>query len=105
MKLEEWVEGELGESIWKNKYQFDGETFEEFLDRVSNGNKDIRKRIKNKEFLFAGRILAHRQLPELTERSVCYSNCFVTEPPKDTIESIFDAAKRMARTYSYGGLQ
>ena len=32
-----------------------------------------------------------------------YSNCYVVEPPKDNIESIFDCAKKLARTYSYGG--
>lgn len=30
-------------------------------------------------------------------------NCYVLEPPKDNIESIFDTAKELARTYSYGG--
>lgn len=30
-------------------------------------------------------------------------NCFVITPPQDNIESIFDCAKKMARTYSYGG--
>lgn len=36
-------------------------------------------------------------------KKVCYSNCFVITPPEDNIESIFDCAKKMARTYSYGG--
>ena len=31
------------------------------------------------------------------------SNCYVIEPPEDNIESIFDCAKKLARTYSYGG--
>ena len=31
------------------------------------------------------------------------SNCFVLPGPEDSIESIFDTAKRMARTFSYGG--
>jgi ribonucleoside-diphosphate reductase alpha chain len=30
-------------------------------------------------------------------------NCYVIEPPEDNIESIFDCAKKLARTYSYGG--
>ena len=31
------------------------------------------------------------------------SNCYVIEPPQDEIESIFECAKKLARTYSYGG--
>jgi ribonucleoside-diphosphate reductase alpha chain len=30
-------------------------------------------------------------------------NCYVLPSPEDTLESIFDTAKAMARTYSYGG--
>lgn len=32
-----------------------------------------------------------------------YSNCYVITPPDDNIESIYDVAKKLARTYSYGG--
>ena len=30
-------------------------------------------------------------------------NCYVVSPPEDNIESIFETAKKLARTYSYGG--
>ena len=30
-------------------------------------------------------------------------NCYVITPPDDSIESIFECAKKLARTYSYGG--
>ena len=58
--------------------------------------------MKEKKFLFGGRILSNRGLDKLG-RKVTYSNCYVIEPPKDEIESIFDCAKKLARTYSYGG--
>ena len=58
--------------------------------------------IKEKKFLFAGRILANRGLPQYGVK-VTYSNCYVLEPPKDNLESIFDTAKGLARTFSYGG--
>jgi len=103
MEIEDYTRNQLGQDIWSRKYQHEGETLEEFFERVAGGNDNIKNRMKNREFLFAGRILAHRGLPQMTGRKVCYSNCFVTEPPQDTIESIFDTAKRMARTYSYGG--
>ena len=31
------------------------------------------------------------------------SNCYVIAPPEDNIESIFECATKLARTYSYGG--
>ena len=31
------------------------------------------------------------------------SNCYVIAPPEDNIESIFECASKLARTYSYGG--
>ena len=57
---------------------------------------------KEKKFLFGGRILANRGL-ENKGRKISLSNCYVIEPPEDNIESIFDCAKKLARTYSYGG--
>ena len=58
--------------------------------------------IANKEFIFAGRILSNRGLYKLG-RKITYSNCYVIAPPEDNLESIFDTAKKLARTYSYGG--
>lgn len=91
--------GELPEAIWSGKYRYNNESMDEFLDRVSGGNPRIRKLIVQKKFLFAGRILAHRGL----KAHVTYSNCYVMTPPLDNIEAIFDTAKELARTYSYGG--
>lgn len=101
MDVREWLgeDNQLGIDIWVKKYQYENETFEEWLDRVSGGNKAIRKLIKDKKFLFGGRILANRNIPG----NKTYSNCYVIEPPKDNLESIFDAAKKLARTFSYGG--
>lgn len=97
-----WDMTELQQSIWDNKYKYEDETFDEWLDRIASGNDTIRKRIKDRQFLFGGRILANRGL-EKRGRKVTYSNCYVLSPPKDNLESIFDTARNMARTYSYGG--
>ncbi len=104
MKIEEWLgnDNQLGIDIWKKKYQYNNESFDEWLDRVSGNNQKIRDLIKNKKFLFGGRILANRGL-ENKGRKISLSNCYVIEPPEDNIESIFDCAKKLARTYSYGG--
>ena len=44
MTLEEWLgyDNELGKSIWINKYQKNNETFEEWLERISNKNNNIK---------------------------------------------------------------
>lgn len=104
MDIIDWLgkDNTLGIDIWKNKYQHDNESFEDWIDRISGGNKDISKLIKDKKFLFGGRILANRGL-ENVGRKISLSNCYVIAPPDDNIESIFDCAKKLARTYSYGG--
>ena len=104
MTVQEWL-GEnntIGIDIWSRKYRQNNETFDEWLDRVSNDNKVLRQLIIEQKFLFGGRILASRGL-EKTGKKFTLSNCFVISPPEDNIESIFDCAKAMARTYSYGG--
>ena len=64
--------------------------------------EQIKKLIQEKRFLFGGRILSNRGLDKLG-RKVTYSNCYVLEPPKDNIESIYETCKELARTFSYGG--
>ena len=104
MTIEEWLgsENKLGIDIWNKKYRNNNESFEDWLNRVSDDDKEVKKLIKEKKFLFGGRILANRGLEKLGEK-VTLSNCYVITPPEDSIESIFDCAKKLARTYSYGG--
>ena len=104
MKVEEWLgkDNELGIDIWKRKYQYEDETFDHWLNRVSGGNEDIKKLMIEKKFLFGGRILANRGLTH-EGRKVTYSNCYCLQRPSDSLESIFETSKKLARTYSYGG--
>ncbi|MGL4403159.1 MAG: adenosylcobalamin-dependent ribonucleoside-diphosphate reductase [Fusobacteriaceae bacterium] len=104
MTVEQWLgkENSLGQDIWNKKYKYDGESFLEWLRRVSGGSQDLSDMIRNKEFIFAGRILSNRGLHKLGKK-ITYSNCYVIAPPEDNIESIFETAKKLARTYSYGG--
>lgn len=101
MVVKDWLgaDNELGIDIWEKKYQYNGETFDQWLDRVSGGNEDVKQLIKEKKFLFGGRILANRGIPG----KKTYSNCYVLAAPEDNLESIFDTAKKLARTFSYGG--
>lgn len=100
MELQDWKLSELGEDIWKKKYQRNGESFEDWLERVSGGDKQVAQLIVDKKFLFGGRILSNRGI---TGRGVTYSNCYVIAPPEDSIEGIYETAMKLARTFSYGG--
>lgn len=103
MTEQEWLgNNQLSLDIWHNKYQHNGESFEEWLDRVSGNNSEIKRLIREKKFLFGGRILANRGLNK-SGRKITLSNCYVIPSPEDSIESIFDCAAKLARTYSYGG--
>lgn len=108
MKVSDWLgeDNKLGADIMRNKYLLTDEngteSFDDWLYRISAGDEEIRNLIINKKFLFGGRILANRGLAEKGYH-VTYSNCYVTKAPGDSLEEIFDTAKKMARTYSYGG--
>lgn len=104
MTIEEWLgkDNQLGKDIWEKKYRNEGEDFDAWLKRVSGGNEEIAEYVREKKFLFGGRILSNRGLQE-HGRKVTFSNCYVVAPPEDEIESIFECSKKLARTYSYGG--
>jgi ribonucleoside-diphosphate reductase alpha chain len=104
MNIQDWLgaDNTLGISIWENKYQYNDETFKEWLDRVSNGDEEVKRLIVEKKFLFGGRILANRGLDKLG-RKVTYSNCYVLPQVEDSIESIYKTCSDLARTFSYGG--
>lgn len=100
--MDRWKMTQLQKDIWNNKYKFENETFDEWLDRISSGDQKLRKLIEDKKFIFAGRILANRGL-EKHGKKVTLSNCYVLPAPEDNLESIFNTARDMAKTYSYGG--
>ena len=102
MNLNDWLGNKLSHSTWHDKYQNDNESFDEWIDRVSGGNKQVKELLLEKKFIFAGRILANRGLQN-DGTKITYSNCYVLEPPSDNIESIYDTCGKLARTFSYGG--
>ena len=104
MNEKQWLgmENTLGLSIWEHKYRYNNETFEEWLDRVSNGDSDLKQLILEKKFLFGGRILANRGLDKFGKK-VTYSNCYVIPKVEDSIESIYKTCSDLARTFSYSG--
>lgn len=103
MTIENWLNNnQLSIDIFNKKYRHNNESLDEWLDRVSGGNSEIRKLIEEKKFLFGGRILANRGLQK-EGKKITLSNCYVIPAPKDSLESIFDCAAKLARTFSYGG--
>lgn len=102
LREEGWAMTNLQRDIYDKKYRYDGENFEGFIKRVSGDDDFIGKAIKDKKFMPAGRILAGRGLNK-DGKKVTLSNCYVMPIVEDNIESIFDTAKYLARTYSYGG--
>ena len=103
MDIKDWgLNGQLGIDIWNNKYKQGDETFDEWLDRISNGDEELRQLIVEKKFLFGGRILANRGMNK-HGRKITYSNCYVLPRVGDSIESIYQTCSDLARTFSYSG--
>ena len=103
MDVREWLgDNQLGIDIWNKKYKYENENFEEWLSRVSNGDEELARLIREKKFLFGGRILANRGLQHFGKK-VTYSNCYVLAIEEDSIESIYQTCSNLARTFSYGG--
>ena len=97
----EWLnENQLSYDIWNNKYRYNNESFEQWLDRVSGGDTEIKRLIREKKFLFGGRTLANRG----TNRG-SYSNCYSHGYIDDSLEGIMDAAKNIAMTFKAQGGQ
>ena len=53
MTVEQWLgkDNKLGIDIWLRKYRKGEESFDEWLDRVSGGNKRVKKAIIDKKFI------------------------------------------------------
>jgi len=103
LKIEEWLgkNNTLGIDIWKNKYRFNNETFEGWLDRVSNGNKDLRQLIIDKKFLFGGRTLTNYNT---NRKGASTSNCYSSGYAPDDLEGLLELNKNIGMTYkSQGG--
>ena len=102
MEVKDWLRSPLSIDEYEEKYRYEDETFDEFLERVTNGDKEVQQLIIDKKFIYGGRILANRGLRDKGKK-VTYSNCYVLSPPEDNIESIYETCGKLARTFSYGG--
>lgn len=103
MTVQEWLgtDNQLGVDIWERKYRYNNETFDEWLDRVSCGNEELRQLIKERKFLFGGRTLANRGTNKKGSFSNCYSRGFV----EDDLDDLMQASKDIAVTFKAQGGQ
>lgn len=102
MIVEEWLgkDNKLGIDIWNRKYRDGNETFDEWLDRVSGGDEDVRRLIVEKKMLFGGRTLTNRGTNSRGSMSNCYSEGFVD----DSVDDIMKTVTNIALTFkSQGG--
>ena len=95
MTVQEWLgnDNKLGIDIWNNKYRYNDESFDEWLDRVSGGNDELKQLIKERKFLFGGRTLANRGTGKKGSFSNCYSRGFVEDDLDDLMKASCDIAK------------
>ena len=103
MTVQEWLgqDNQLGIDIWERKYRYNNETFDEWLDRVSGKNEELRQLIKERKFLFGGRTLANRGTDKKGSFSNCYSRGFV----EDDLDDLMQASKDIAITFKAQGGQ
>ena len=103
MTVEQWlgVDNKLGIDIWNTKYRYENESFDEWLDRVSGGDEELRQLILERKFLFGGRTLANRGTNKQGSFSNCYSRGFV----EDNVPDIMQANTDIALTFKAQGGQ
>lgn len=103
MTVKDWLgeNNQLAQDIWQRKYRHNNESFEEWLDRVSAGDNELRKLIIEKKFLMGGRTLANRGLNNTGSLFNCYSRGYI----EDDYYDIMDAAKDIGVTFKAQGGQ
>lgn len=103
MTVQEWLgkNNQIGIDIWEKKYRYNNEGFDEWLDRVSGRDEELRQLILNKRFLFAGRTLANRG----TSKKGSYANCYSEGYVLDSLENIMQVNTNIAHTFKAQGGQ
>jgi ribonucleoside-diphosphate reductase alpha chain len=96
-----WADNDERQDLILNKYLIPGEGKKEFLKRIAFGRSALEKILRRKEAIFGGRNLYAIG----RDGNITGSNCYVTQDPEDSLESIYKVDYQIARTYSYGGGQ
>ena len=103
MNVQEWLgeDNQLGIDIWKKKYRYENENFEEWLDRVSGGDHELRVLIAERKIMLGGRTLANRG----TENTASYFNCYSHGYVEDDYKDIMQTAMNIGLTFKGQGGQ
>lgn len=95
----EYLNSDLARQVWEKKYRHNNETLDDWFVRVSGGDKYIENLMRQKKFIFGGRILSNRR----TERG-SLSNCYTLGRVEDSLDKIMEANTKIALTFkSQGG--
>lgn len=112
MSVERFIDS-FQEKIWRDKYQYNGETYDEFCFRIASNIFAVDETKRNKllsmllnfEVLFGGRINANIGVDE---QGLTLFNCYIAatiDKNMDSLEGILDLAKEFALTLkSEGGI-
>lgn len=102
MTVQEWLgkDNQLGIDIVTNKYMHN-ETFNDFIERISNGNEHVKQIILEKKYLPGGRTLSNYNTHNGASTSNCYSSGYC---PDDTA-GILELNKKLGLTYKAQGGQ
>lgn len=103
MTVNEWLgkNNTIGLDIWKNKYQWNNETFDEWLDRVSGRDNELRELIAERKIMLGGRTLANRG----TDNKASFFNCYSSGYVEDDYNNIMETAKNIGLTFKAQGGQ
>ena len=97
-----WLDNnEFQYQIWERKYRRNNESFDEWLDRVSGKDEELKQLILEKKFLLGGRSLANRGIDNTGSLFNCYSRGYV----EDDYNDIMDVCKDIGVTFKAQGGQ
>lgn len=96
MTVEQWLgkDNEIGRDIWYKKYQKYNESFDEWVDRIADGDNEIKRLILDKKFLPGGRIMSNIGLKnDKSTTSNCFSRGFIEDDYGDIMQAAVDIGK------------
>ena len=104
MTVQEWLgeNNKIGIDIWNGKYKYKDETFEDWIERISNGDVELKNLILDKKFLMGGRALTNRGLKN---EKGSYFNCYSYGYCPDDFSEIMKANSVLGLTYKAQGGQ
>lgn len=104
--MDKHFENQIFESIWKDRYQKNGETFSENLYRVadfcgttSDEKREFYELMANGKFFPGGRTMSNSGVGT----RLTLNNCFVAPQVPDDLDGIFETVRLGALTHQRGG--